>query len=365
MAGDFRLRWWTKKLRRELSEVIQNAITEGQVPGAVICVGNAEKVLYLAAFGKRREVPSPQPMHIDTIFDLASLTKVLATAPAICLLWQEGKLDIYDAVKRYLPEFSGGHKDKVTLLHLLTHTSGLPAFKNYLQMGLKGQNEAVIADICRTRLKAPPGRVFIYSDLGFILLGEIVRRVSGMDLNEFCRHKIYMPLQMRWTRFNPPRSWHSRCAATEWRSGQMMQGIVHDPNAYALGGVAGHAGMFSIAADLALFCRMLLREGELNGMRIFEPEIIRMMVTNQCPVEGVQRGLGFDILSPYSPQMRGERFPIGVFGHTGYTGTSITVDPFSGAFVILLTNRVHPNDRRNVAPLRKAVANLIAVAIYG
>ncbi|MFN4179372.1 MAG: serine hydrolase domain-containing protein [Armatimonadota bacterium] len=359
------MRWWTKRLQQELERIIQTAIAEGQTPGAVICVGTEEKVLYLSAFGKRREVPSHQPMLVDTIFDLASLTKVVATTPAICLLWQQGKLDIHAPIKRYLTEFSGGHKDNVTLLHLLTHTSGLPAFKNYLQIGLKGKKDAIIADICRTRLKAPPGKVFIYSDLGFILLGEIVKRVSGMDLNEFCRRNIYKPLGMNWTRFNPPKSWHNRCAATEWREGKMTQGIVHDPNAYALGGIAGHAGLFSTVQDLARFCQMLLREGELDGIRVFEPEVVQAMRTNHCPVEGVQRGLGFDIQSPYSPQMKGEKFPVGVFGHTGYTGTSIAIDPFAKVFVVLLTNRVHPDDKRNIASLRKSVANLIASAIYG
>ena len=359
------MRWWTKRLQGELERTIQAAIDEGHTPGAVICVGTAEKILFIKAFGKRREVPSPQPMEVDTIFDLASVTKVVATAPAICLLWQQGKLDIHAPVKRYLPEFSGGHKDKVTLLHLLTHTSGLPAFKNYLRMGLKGQKEAIIADICRTRLKASPRKVFIYSDLGFILLGEIVERVSGLDLDKFCRRHIYEPLKMGWTRFNPPKSWHSKCAATEWRDGKMTQGVVHDPNAFALGGVAGHAGLFSTASDLARFCQMILREGELDGVRVLEPETVRAMRTNHCPVEGVQRGLGFDIQSPYSPRMKGEKFPIGVFGHTGYTGTSVTIDLFAKVFIVLLTNRVHPDDKRNIASLRKSVANLIASAIYG
>jgi CubicO group peptidase (beta-lactamase class C family) len=358
------MRWWTKRLQRELERTIQAAIDEGHTPGAVICVGTEEKILFIKAFGKRREIPSPQPMEVDTIFDLASVTKVAATAPAICLLWQQGKLDIHAPVKRYLPEFSGGHKDKVTLLHLLTHTSGLPAFKNYLHAGLKGQKEAIIADICRTRLKASPGKVFIYSDLGFILLGEIVERVSGSDLDRFCRRHIYEPLKMGWTRFNPPKNWHSKCAATEWRDGKMTQGVVHDPNAFALGGIAGHAGLFSTASDLARFCRMILREGELDGVRVLEPETVRAMRTNHCPVEGVQRGLGFDIQSPYSPQMKGEKFPIGVFGHTGYTGTSVTIDPFAKVFIVLLTNRVHPDDKRNIASLRKSVANLIASAIY-
>ncbi|MCS7263499.1 MAG: beta-lactamase family protein [Armatimonadetes bacterium] len=358
------MRWWTESFKQKLEQIVQKAIEEGQTPGAVVCIGTDEKILYVSAFGKRREIPSPQPMKIDTIFDLASVTKVVATAPSICLLWQQGKLDIHDPVKRYLPEFSAGHKSEVTLLHLLTHTSGLPAFKNYLKMGLKGKHEAIIADICRTRLKAPPGKVFIYSDLGFILLGEIVKRVSRLELDEFCRRYIYSPLKMKWTRFNPPESWHNRCAATEWRDGQMTQGSAHDPNAYALNGVAGHAGLFSKAYDLARFCQMLLREGELNGIRVFEPEIIRAMRTNQCPVEGIQRGLGFDIQSPYSPQMKGEKFPVGVFGHTGYTGTSIAIDPFSKVFVVLLTNRVHPDDKRNIADLRKSVANLVASAIY-
>ncbi len=357
--------WWTKGLKQELELTIQNAIAEGQTPGAVICIGNEEKVLYLSAFGRRREVPSPQPMMDNTIFDLASVTKVVATAPAICLLWQQGKLDIHAPIKQYLPEFSKGNKDKVTLLHLLTHTSGLPAFKNYLKMGLKGKPEAIIADICRTRLKAPPGKVFIYSDLGFILLGEIVKRISGLDLNGFCRRYIYAPLKMSWTRFKPPKSWHSKCAATEWRNGKISQGVVHDPNAYALGGIAGHAGLFSTASDLARFCQMLLREGELDGIRVFEPEVVRAMRTNHCPLEGVQRGLGFDLQSPYSPQMKGEKFPLGVFGHTGYTGTSVTIDPFAKVFIIMLTNRVHPDDKRNIADLRKSVANLMASAIYG
>ncbi len=358
------MRWWTQRLQREIERIVQTAIAEGQTPGAVVCLGTAEQVLYLAAFGKRQEVPVALPMRVTTIFDLASVTKVAATAPAICLLWQQGKVDLDAPVKRYLPEFSGGHKNRVTVKHLLTHTSGLPAFKNYLRMGLKGQREAIIADICRTRLKAPPGKVFIYSDLGFILLGEIVQRVSGLDLDAFCRRFFYRPLKMLHTRFNPPPSWHPRCAATEWRDGVMQRGVVHDPNAYALGGIAGHAGLFSTAADLARFCQMILREGELDGVRVLAPETVRAMRTNHCPVEGIQRGLGFDIASPYSPQMKGDRFPIGVFGHTGYTGTSVTIDPFSGVFLILLTNRVHPDDKRTIASLRKTLANLVASALY-
>lgn len=367
------MRWrMTMALERKLNKAIQQAISEGQTHGAVLYIGTAERMLYLKAFGHRRLLPSKQLMHDDTIFDLASVTKVTATAPAICLLWQQGKLDLHAPVKRYLPEFSGGHKNQVTVLHLLTHSSGLPAFKNYLKWDM-GQGKwdtgerrkAILNDICRTKLKATPGKQFIYSDLGFILLGEIVRQVSGLDLDAFCRRYLYMPLQMRWTRFNPPKSWHSKCAATEWRDGKMTQGVVHDPNAFALGGVAGHAGLFSTARDLARFCQMMLQEGELNGFRIFEPEVVKAMRTNHCPVEGVQRGLGFDIHSPYSPQMKGEKFPIGVLGHTGYTGTSITIDPFKRVFIVLLTNRVHPDDKRNVTGLRKTVANLVAESIYG
>jgi CubicO group peptidase (beta-lactamase class C family) len=350
-------------LQRPLKETLQRAVAEGQTPGAVLCIGTAEKVLWLYACGYRREVPTKQLMRPDTIFDLASLTKVVATAPAICWLWQQGQVDLHAPVRRYVPEFSGGHKNRVTVLHLLTHTSGLPAFKNYLQMGMRG--DTILADICRTRLQALPGTQFCYSDLGFILLGEIVRRVSGRDLNAFCRHHLFAPLGMRQTRFNPPKSWHARCAATTWRDGVMLQGVVHDPNAYALGGVAGHAGLFSVATDLARYCQMLLREGELDGVRVFEPEVVRAMRTDHCPVNGVQRGLGFDIHSPYSPQMKGDKLPVSVFGHTGYTGTSLAVDPVAGIFFVLLTNRVHPDDTRNIAALRKAVANFIAEAVYG
>ncbi len=363
---------WTKSLQRRLEEAVRSAIAEGQTPGAVLCVGTTERVVYLKAFGHRRLVPTKQPMHSDTIFDLASVTKVTATAPAICLLWQQGKLDLSAPVKRYLPEFSGGQKNGVTVLHLLTHSSGLPAFKNYLRWGMghrawsmEGRQKAIIADICRKRLKAPPGKSFLYSDLGFILLGEIVRLVGGMDLNAFCRRHFYKPLRMMRTRFCPPKSWHSRCAATQWRNGVMLQGVVHDPNAFALGGVAGHAGLFSTAYDLARFCQMILRDGELDGVKVFEPEVVQAMRTDHSPAEGVQRGLGFDIQSPYSPQMKGEKFPVGVFGHTGYTGTSVTMDPFAGVFIVLLTNRVHPDDTRNVAALRKTVANLVAESIYG
>lgn len=362
---------WTVSLQRRLENAVRSAIPEGQTPGAVLCVGTTERVVYLNAFGHRRLVPTKQPMRRDTVFDLASVTKVTATAPAVCLLWQQGKLDLHAPVKRYLPEFSGGHKNQVTVLHLLTHSSGLPAFKNYLlwskeqrAWSVVEREKAIIADICHTRLKAAPGKLFIYSDLGFILLGEIVRRISGWDLNAFCRRHLYAPLKMLHTRFNPPKSWHSRCAATQWRDGMMLQGIVHDPNAFALGGIAGHAGLFSTADDLARFCQMLLRDGELEGVRIFEPEVVRAMRADHSPVKGVQRGLGFDIQSPYSPQMKGERFPVGVFGHTGYTGTSITIDPFKGAFIILLTNRVHPDDKNSIAILRKTVANLVAEHLY-
>lgn len=354
------------RLTKRLDETLKGAIEVGRTPGAVLCLGDAEDILYLKAFGHRRLVPTKQPMYPDTIFDLASLTKVVATAPAICLLWQQGRLDLTDPVCRYLPEFSKGQKRKMTILHLLTHSSGLPPFKDYLKWGKgHGAREKVLRDICQTRLKGKPGTVFIYSDLGFILLGEIVERVSGQSLNTFCRRHLYRPLQMFRTRFHPPKTWSKKCAATGWRDGMMLQGVVHDPNAFFLGGIAGHAGLFSVAEDLAKFCQMLLRGGERNGIRIFDPRVVRAMRTNHCPVEGVRRGLGFDILSPYSPQMKGDRFPVGVFGHTGYTGTSLTIDPFSGVFFVLLTNRVHPDDTRNIAPLRKAVANLIAEALYG
>lgn len=342
----------------KLDEIINSAIARGDTAGAVIAVGERGGVIYQRAYGWRRVVPRKLPMRVDTVFDLASLTKVVATAPAIALLKEYELLDWDDRVHRYIPEFSGGTKRYATIRHLLTHTSGLPPFKNYLAM--KFDTARIINDICHTRLRAAPGKRFIYSDLGFILLGEIVHRLSEMPLDEFVRVRFFNPMGMRRTRFRPPKSWHRQCAATTFdeRTGEMLCGIVHDPNARIMGGVAGHAGLFSTAADLARYCQMLLNCGVVNGRHLFRKQTVRAMTANQCPVKGVKRGFGFDIKSPYS-HPRGHRLSSASYGHTGFTGTSLWVDPVNGIFIILLTNRLHPDGNGDVRKLRAQVADVV------
>lgn len=343
----------------ELDAVITNAIAEGKLPGGVLWLEHRGAV-YHKAYGHRALVPAPEPMTPDTIFDLASLTKVVACTPAVMWLVERGRLNLDDPVRRYLPEFTGGGREAVTIRHLLTHTAGLrpdislkPDWSGY-EAGLK---------LCLAEtLTARPGERFIYSDTGPILLGEIVQRVTGRRLDEFLEAEVYRPLRMRDTGFNPPPGVRGRVAPTEVENGAPLRGVVHDPRARRLGGVAGHAGLFSTAADLARFARMMLNEGELDGVRIFRPETVRLMTQVQTPPGLPRRGLGWDIDSAYAGP-RGELFPIGSYGHTGWTGTSLWIDPFSQTFVIFLSNRNHPTESGNVSAVRRRLGTLAAQAV--
>ncbi len=343
----------------EMDAVITNAIAEKKLPGGVLWLEH-RGVVYRKAYGQRAVVPAPEPMTLDTIFDLASLTKVVACTPAVMLLVERGRLKLDDPVCRYLPEFTGGGREAVTIRHLLTHTAGLrpdislkPDWSGY-EAGLR---------LCLAEaLTARPGERFIYSDTGPILLGEIVRRVTGRRLDEFLAEELYRPLRMRDTAFNPPPGVRGRVAPTEVENGAPVRGVVHDPRARRLGGVAGHAGLFSTAADLARFARMLLNGGELEGVRIFRPETVRLMTSVQTPPGLPRRGLGWDIDSAYAGP-RGELFPIGSYGHTGWTGTSLWIDPFSQTFVIFLANRNHPTESGNVSGLRRQLGTLAAQAV--
>jgi uncharacterized protein YbbC (DUF1343 family)/CubicO group peptidase (beta-lactamase class C family) len=265
-------------------------------------------------------------------------------------------VNLDEKASTYLPEFAGGGAENITIRHLLTHTSGLrpgisgQAFTNY---------QGAIAQAVKEKPTAAPGTLFRYSDINFILLGEVVRRVSGRRLDEFAAVEIWHPLGMNDTRYLPPASWKDRIAPTE----HGLRAVVHDPTSRRMGGVAGHAGVFSTAADIALYARMMLRGGELDGVRIFKPETIQLMTSVQSP-EGViaRRGLGWDIDCAYS-RPRGMVFPLGSFGHTGWTGTALWIDPFSKTFVILLSNRVHPDGKGNVLPLYAAMGTLAAQAV--
>lgn len=346
----------------EIDAAIQEAITNKQCPGGVFWL-ERNGVAYKRAYGWRALVPEREPMTIDTIFDAASLTKVIATTPAVMLLVERGRLKLDEPVRTYLPEFTGNGKENITVRQLLTHTSGLRPDVS-LRPDWSGM-EAFIRLAVSEPLEARPGEKFIYSDTGMILAGEIVRRITGQRLDEFVKREIYQPLGMRDTCFKPPREKLDRVAPTTVEDGKPLRGTVHDPRARRLDGVAGHAGLFTTAADLARFSRMMLDEGRQGQKRILRSETVDLMTSVQTPVHiEALRGLGWDIDSPYSGQ-RGSVFPRGGYGHTGWTGTSLWIDPFSRTFVIFLSNRNHPDEKGNVLPLRRKLGTLAAEAVIG
>ncbi|HON06965.1 MAG TPA: DUF1343 domain-containing protein [Verrucomicrobiota bacterium] len=343
----------------EIEYAITNAIFSGQMPGVVIYIGHKQDS-FIKAFGHRSVIPEKELMTEDTIFDAASLTKIIATAPSIMLLWERGKIVLDDPVSKYIPEFNGVGRESIKIRHLLTHTSGLragiganPPWNGY-DVGIK------LA--CAEKPRTTPGSAFLYSDINFILLGEIVRRVSGLPLNEFAEKEIFKPLKMLDTGFLPPKEKISRIAPTQVTGNKVLRGVVHDPVARNMGGVAGHSGIFTTARDLARFAQMFLNEGELEGIRIFKCETIREMTINQTPSLDIKRGLGWDIDSGYS-KPRGKLFPIGSYGHTGFTGTAIWIDSVSKTFWIFLSNRVHPNGNGNVLSLQTKIGTLVAESI--
>ncbi|HEY6292134.1 MAG TPA: exo-beta-N-acetylmuramidase NamZ domain-containing protein, partial [Terriglobia bacterium] len=346
-----------------IAPVVEQAIREGKTPGAVVVIGHRGQVVYRRALGNRAVVPQTLPMQVDTIFDLASLTKVIATTTAVMQLLEQGKLRLEDPVAKYWPEFVTNGKDEITLRELMTHYSGLPPDLE-LKPAWSGYQTAMRM-IEQTAPIVPPGTRFIYSDINYETLGELVRRLSGQTLDEYTAAHILKPLGMRHTLFLPPVSMRPQIAPTQYEngsSGPMLWGVVHDPTARFMGGVAGHAGLFSTADDLAVFAEMLLDGGEYHGVRILSRESVDKMTTPQTlPGKAAVRGLGWDIDSPYSSN-RGNLFPVGSYGHTGFTGTSLWVDPFSRTFVILLTNAVHPAGQGNVIALRSEIANIAAAA---
>ncbi len=350
-----------EKLRR-VDQAIQQAIADSQTPGAVLWVERKGQI-YHKAYGHRALLPRREKMTPDTIFDIASLTKVIAAAPAAAKLHELGKLDIDAPVAQHLPAFAQNNKQAVTIRHLLTHTSGLrPGLP--LQPDWTGSNRAIQL-ACAETLQTPPGTKFQYSDINYILLSEIIHRAAGAPLHDFAQSVFYIPLGMTDTQFLPPATLQPRIAPTVKTQSQIIRGTVHDPAAFRMGGVAGHAGLFSTAKDLAIFARMILNQGQHNSTTILKPETIAHMTQNQSP-PGIQeqRGWGWDIDSPYSSP-RGKLFPIGSYGHTGWTGTSIWIDPFSKTFVIFLANRNHPTEKGSVVALRRILGTLVAEAIIG
>jgi len=344
----------------EIDSIVQSAIEEKDTPGAVVLVARKGKVVYRKAFGYRSLRPIKEIMTVDTIFDLASLTKVMATAPSIMILVEEGKLTLSDPVDLLLEGFGKYGKGNITPLQLLTHFSGLRPGLD-LDEKWSGYNSA-IKFAFEEVLVSVPGTRFLYSDINYILLGAVVREVSGVSLGEFSRRRIFSSLGMNDTGFNPSVS-SARVAPTQLRDGKLLRGKVHDPTSERMGGVSGHAGLFSTIDDVAIFCQMMLEGGTLDGSRILSPLAVRKMTTNQSPAgSDTWRGIGFDIQSKFSSS-RGDLFPLGSFGHTGFTGTSVWIDPLSRTVLVILTSRLHPNSRGDVVRLRKQIANIVASAI--
>ena len=361
-----------------MDQVIQASIEKRELPGAVVLVARHGRIAWRKAYGSRAVEPQREIMTADTIFDLASLTKIVATATSIMILVEQGKVRLSDPVVEFIPQMKGGGRDAITLEQLLTHTAGFaPDFD--LRERWTGYDEA-IKRLYREPLRNQPGVRFVYSDINYIALGEVVHRVSRQTLDEFARRNIFAPLGMRDTGFNPAAALKSRIAPTEKRRGQMnylgdsgenagpqgeqwLRGQVHDPTSFRMSGVAGHAGLFSTADDLAIFCQMILNGGTYNGARILSPMGVATMTRPRAIAEnGSARGLGWDIATSFSTN-KGDLFPLGSFGHTGFTGTSMWIDPASDSFVIFLSNRVHPDGKGDVGPLRARVASIVASSI--
>ncbi len=346
----------------DLDAAVNQAIREDRIPGAVLLVGHDGRVVYRKAYGNRAVAPAREAMTEDTVFDLASLTKIVATTSGMMKLFEQGRVRMTDPVTEYLPEFQGGKSD-ITIRDLMTHFSGLrpdldlePAWTGY---------ENGIRRALTDKPAGSSGAKFVYSDINFILLGEIIHRLSGMPENEYLQKILFQPLGMTDTSYLPAANLKSRIAPTEQqKDGSILRGVVHDPTSRYMGGVAGHAGVFSTADDLAKFCQMILDGGRgPGGTELFSPATIRKFTQSATAADQpILRGLGWDIQSPYSGP-RGELFPVGSFGHTGFTGTSMWLDPATRTYVILLANSVHPHERKAITPLRGRLATIVAAAV--
>ncbi len=341
-----------------VDSIIQQAISDNNIPGAVLVVGHNGGVVYRKAYGSRALEPRREVMTAETIFDLASLTKVIATTTAVMQLMEHGKIRMNDPVAKYLPEFAQNGKDDITVRQLMTHYSGLAPDLD-LTTPWDGKETAFKLAFVEPPAQ-PPGSSFTYSDINFITLGALVEKISGEPLDAYTTQHIFAPLRMLHTRFVPPATWRPRIAPTQYDDAQhMLRGVVHDPTARRMGGVAGHAGLFSTADDLAKFAQALLSGGD--GILSAEA-VTKMTQPEQPPSAPVLRGFGWDIDSPFSSN-RGDFLPVGSYGHTGFTGTSLWIDPTTETYIILLTNSVHPRGKGNAIGLRSKVATEVAAAL--
>jgi CubicO group peptidase (beta-lactamase class C family) len=340
----------------EAQAAVRAQLAAGAFPGAAIAIGRQDRSVVLEGVGKLawgKGMPSVDPER--TVYDLASLTKVVATTTALMVLHQEGRIDLDAPVSRYVPEFSGGKKDEVTIRHLLTHTSGLPA-----GAGTSGGRDEALRKLIRTPLERAPGEAVEYSDVGFVVLWEAATRAAGEPLYTLLDREVYGPLKMRSTTFVPGRACVT-CAPTFTDKGSPVRGIVHDPTARKLGGITGNAGLFSTARDVGRFAAMLANGGELDGVRVLKEETIREFATPQ-PGAG-KRALGWDTPGPVGAGGAGLKISKAAFGHTGFTGTSLWIDPERGTWTVLLSNRTYePQTPNRMQSLRRRVNDKVAVA---
>jgi uncharacterized protein YbbC (DUF1343 family)/CubicO group peptidase (beta-lactamase class C family) len=337
--------------------LVQEQIIDQAITGAVLVVGHGGRIVHQKAFGLRATTPRPEAMTVDTIFDLASLTKVVATTPSVMRLVQYGQVRLDEPVMHYIPDFGMNGKDAVTVRQLLTHYSGL---RPDIDLNPPWQGRDTAFRLAHEeKLEAPQGSIFVYSDTNFIVLGELVQRLSGMTLDKYSEVHVFQPLGMKHTRFLPPPEWTSKIAETYAPDRkQVLRGVVHDPRADRMGGVAGHAGLFSNAGDLALYAQALI-----SRKSILDVDIIEKMTTPQQPPNATEvRGLGWDIDSSFSSN-RGSLLPVGSFGHTGFTGTSMWIDPYTDTYIILLTNSVLPRQGPAIISLRARVATAVAALL--
>lgn len=347
---------------KRMREVMEKAMKAGEAPGVVVLVGagGKEEVLVM---GDRAVKPEVEAMTVETVFDVASLTKVVATTTCVMRLWEEGKLDLEKPLRTWLPEFDGEGREKVKLRHLLTHTSGLAA-------GVSTREKWEGREVGRQKmLSARPLRgvdeVVRYSDLNYLLLGELVERVSGERLDVYAQRVVFGPLGMGATSFVPEMGGRGRIAPTDFVGGEWLRGVVHDPTSRRMGGVTGHAGLFASAGDLGRFARMLVNGGELDGVRVLKAETVKLMTEVQTvPTVLARRGLGWDLDSNFS-RSRGKSLPLGSFGHTGFTGVSLWANAAAKCYVVVLASRLHPDGKGNVIPLQEELATLAGEHLKG
>lgn len=352
-------------LAARVNSLMQGAIAARAFPGSAVAIGRTDGIVLLEGYGRHTYEGGPA-VSATSVFDIASLTKVIATTTAAMLLYEEGRLDLSAPVASYVPAFVANGKADVTIRHLLTHTSGLPSFRPFHTLGYTTR-DAVLDAVLSAPLARPPGSKVVYSDFGMITLMLVVEAITGQTFDAYVRANIFAPLGMDDTGFRPPGATDTTIVPTEREAtfrGRLLQGEVHDETAWLLGGVSGHAGLFSTAEDLARFGLMLVRGGRIGSQRFLSEETIRLFTTRAAPSGATGRALGWDLKSPTGYSSAGTRFGLQSFGHTGFTGTSLWVDPEAELFVVLLSNRVYPTrDNRRHTAVRANLADAAYAAL--